>query len=77
MDRFNSLKNELIQIASDMKELFRKAESITGFSEQNFDSWEKTCENIQKQLPKEIIRVAAVGPIKSGKSTFVNALFKG
>jgi len=77
MDRFNSLKNELIQIASTMTELFQKAESVTGLSEQNFDSWKKTCENIQQQLPKEIIRVAAVGPIKSGKSTFVNALFKG
>ena len=77
MDRFNSLKNELIKVAYDMTEFFREAESVTGLSEQNFDSWKKTCENIQKQLPKEIIRVAAVGPIKSGKSTFVNALFKG
>ncbi|MFO7560738.1 MAG: dynamin family protein [Desulfobacterales bacterium] len=77
MDTFNSLKNELLKAASDMTELFRKAESVTGLSEQNFDSWEKACENIQKQLPKEILRIAAVGPIKSGKSTFVNALFRG
>jgi len=29
------------------------------------------------QLTEETIRVAVVGPIKSGKSTFLNALLRG
>jgi hypothetical protein len=77
MDNFNKLKNELIQISSEIIDLFEVTASTTGLSEKNFDGWKKACENIQKQLPDEIMRVAAVGPIKSGKSTFVNTLFYG
>ncbi|MBA4366822.1 MAG: hypothetical protein C0403_04200 [Desulfobacterium sp.] len=77
MDRFNFFKNEIIQISSEIVDLFEAAEFATGFSEKNFNGWKKTCENIQKRLPDEIMRVAAVGPIKSGKSTFVNTLFHG
>lgn len=42
-----------------------------------FHEWSKTCSGITKQLDDELIRVGVVGPIKSGKSTFVNALLKG
>lgn len=77
MAKFNILKNEILQISSEITDLFEDTESATGFSEKNFNGWKKTCENIQKRLPDEIMRVAAVGPIKSGKSTFVNTLFHG
>lgn len=77
MDKFVFFKNEIIQISTEIADLFEAAESATGFSGKNFTSWKKTCENIQKRLPDEIMRVAAVGPIKSGKSTFVNTLFHG
>lgn len=77
MDNFNHLKNEIIQISSQITNLLEATEVATGLSEKNFDAWKKTCLNIRKQLPDEIMRVAAVGPIKSGKSTFVNALFHG
>ena len=42
-----------------------------------FGSWEDMCHRIGKQISEEILRVAVVGPIKSGKSTFVNALLSG
>jgi GTPase SAR1 family protein len=42
----------------------------------SFKEWETICQAIKKQLDEEIIRVAVVGAIKSGKSTFVNSLFK-
>ncbi len=77
MDIFDSLKNKLLQISSDMTLLFKKANDIPGLPGNNFESWKNTCDNIQHQLPEEIVRVAVVGPIKSGKSTFVNSLFKG
>ncbi|MEA1948062.1 MAG: hypothetical protein U9N83_12260, partial [Thermodesulfobacteriota bacterium] len=77
MDTFNSLKKELLQINQDISALFSDAGSITGMSDHSFTDWQKTCSNIYKQMSEQIIRVAVVGTIKSGKSTFINALFKG
>ncbi len=77
MDIFDSLKNRLLQISSDIFSLFDKADDIPGLPGHNFENWKNTCDNIQQQLSEEIIRVAVVGPIKSGKSTFVNSLFRG
>ena len=77
MDIYNSLKRELLQINQDISALFSDAESITGMSDRSFADWQKTCSGIYKQMSEKIIRVAVVGPIKSGKSTFINSLFKG
>lgn len=77
MDTYNSLKGELFQINQDISTLFSDAISITGMSDQSFEDWQTTCSGIHKQMSEKIIRVAVVGSIKSGKSTFINALFKG
>jgi GTPase SAR1 family protein len=77
MDTFNSLKKELLQINQDVSALFSDAGSITGMPDHSFADWQKTCSNIYKQMSEQIIRVAVVGTIKSGKSTFINSLFKG
>ena len=77
MDTYNSLKGELLQINQDISTLFSEAISITGMSDQSFEDWQKTCSGIHKQMSEKIIRVAVVGSIKSGKSTFINALYKG
>jgi len=77
MDTYNSLKRELLQTNQDISALFSDAESITGMSDRSFADWQKTCSGIYKQMSEKIIRVAVVGPIKSGKSTFINSLFKG
>lgn len=39
--------------------------------------WEKECNHLRKRLEEDRIRIAVVGSIKSGKSTFSNALFNG
>ena len=77
MDTYNSLKRELLQTNQDISALFSDAESITGMSAQSFVDWQNTCSCIYKQMSEKIIRVAVVGTIKSGKSTFINSLFKG
>ena len=38
------------------------------------DDWERTCRQSHRQLTDAYVRVAVVGPIKSGKSTFTNTL---
>lgn len=77
MDTFNSLKKQLLQINQDILALFSDAGSITGMPDHSFADWQKTCSSIYKQMSEQIIRIAVVGTIKSGKSTFINSLFKG
>ena len=77
MNNYDTLKDDLLQINQDISALFRNARSIPGLSNYSFEEWEKTCDSISEEIAREIIRVAVVGPIKSGKSTFVNSLLKG
>jgi len=77
MDTYSTLKNEILNINSDVSLLFSTAKSIPSMSDYSFGEWEKTCEHLPRQLAEDTIRVAIVGPIKSGKSTFLNSIFKG
>ncbi len=71
------LKNEILKINQDIMSVFSDVKTIPGISENSFDDWEKTCKSINRQMVEDIIRVGIVGTIKSGKSTFVNSIFKG
>jgi GTPase SAR1 family protein len=77
MDTYSELKDEILHINRDALGLFATAKSIPGMADYSFGEWEKTCEQLPLQLDEETIRVAIVGPIKSGKSTFLNSIFKG
>jgi GTPase SAR1 family protein len=77
MDAYNNLKNDILKINRDISLLFSTAKSIPGMADYSFGEWEKTCKRLPRQLAEDTIRVAIVGPIKSGKSTFLNSIFKG
>ncbi|MGD8290809.1 MAG: dynamin family protein [Desulfobacterales bacterium] len=77
MDTYNNLKTEILKINRDVSKLFSTAKSIPSMSDYSFGEWEKTCEHLPRQFAEDTIRVAIVGPIKSGKSTFLNSIFKG
>ncbi len=77
MDTYTSLKEELLTINQEIHTLFSRAEQIPGVTAHPFTDWEETSNTINQQIKEEIIRVAVVGPIKSGKSSYINALFKG
>ncbi len=77
MDDYGSHKRSILQINQDVRGLFQTARSIPGLADVGFGDWEKTCTALPEQLNEPIIRVGVVGPIKSGKSTFLNALLKG
>jgi len=77
MDKYSELKDEILQINHQVQELFAAAKSIPGLEDHSFGEWEKTSAQLPRQLEEDIIRVAIVGPIKSGKSTFLNSIFKG
>jgi GTPase SAR1 family protein len=77
MESYNLIKNEILQINAEMTSLFATAGALPGLDGNSFQSWETTCNTISKQISEDLIRIAVVGAIKSGKSTFANALFRG
>jgi GTPase SAR1 family protein len=77
MNSYNYLKKEILNINQDILSLISKAKSIRGMAETSFGDWEKTCRSMTDQMAEDMMRVAVVGPIKSGKSTFLNSMLKG
>ncbi len=77
MDTYRTLKDEILKINQDVSALFSTAKTIPGMADYSFGEWEKACEYLPGQLAENTIRVAIVGTIKSGKSTFLNSIFKG
>ncbi|MBC2741526.1 MAG: dynamin family protein [Desulfosarcina sp.] len=77
MPVYETLKHQLARISDDTARLLDDAEKITELTDEGFPQWKATCEIISEQISEEIMRVAVVGAIKSGKSTFVNTLFGG
>ncbi len=77
MDNYSDLKKELFETLSSLEDLFSKASDIPAIGDRLFMNWESSCNLIRGQLSEDIIRVAVVGSIKSGKSTLVNAFVKG
>ncbi|MBR9985843.1 MAG: dynamin family protein [Desulfosarcina sp.] len=77
MPAYETLKRQLSRISDDTAHLIDEAEKITERVDEGFSQWKTTCQIISEQISEETMRVAVVGAIKSGKSTFVNTLFGG
>ncbi len=76
MNKFENAKIELQQLLTETLECLAPNQEIDRVAGSAFKDWQRMCLRIQKQMDEEILRVAVVGAIKSGKSTFVNSLFK-
>ena len=72
MPAYETLKHQLTRISEDTASLIDNAERITELVEEGLSQWKATCQTISEQISEEMMRVAVVGAIKSGKSTFVN-----
>lgn len=70
-----SVKDALIEINDALYGISRDLAEV--LEDDAFSEWTKTFGGISKQLGDEMIRTAVAGPIKSGKSTFVNAFLGG
>ena len=77
MDAYNYLKEEILKVNQDILTLISKAKSMPGMAETSFGDWEKTCRGLPAQMDDDLMRVAVVGTIKSGKSTFLNSMLQG
>ncbi len=72
-----SLKNGLLGINADIADALRRAKQIPVLSGDSLAGWEDTCDACEGRLSEDRLRMAVIGTIKSGKSTFINALFSG
>ena len=77
MDAYNRHKSDLLTINNEILGLIAATRSIPELSHESSAEWEKTCKLLPRQLEEEVMRVAVVGTIKSGKSTFLNAMLHG
>lgn len=77
MNNHEGLTKELLTINRDIAELLTRIGHMPTAPSHGFAGWRQTCERIENQLSEELIRVAVIGAIKSGKSTLINALFQG
>ena len=74
MHDYRHLKEELLDRAGALLNLLERARGVPGVADAALNDWQRTCRQSHRQLTDAYIRVAVVGPIKSGKSTFTNAL---
>ena len=74
METYRSVKEALLAQATALDDLIVRAGAVPGVSGASLADWRRTCRQTHRQVTDEYIRVAVVGPIKSGKSTFTNAL---
>ena len=62
------------KIIDDILTIFHRIEEIPQMSDSSFVDYQTTCRRIPEQIRTGLLKVAVVGVIKSGKSTFVNSL---
>ena len=74
---YAGIKNELLKLMGDLQSLLNAARNQTGLVEAVVRKNQAACEAISRQLNEDTLRIAAVGPIKSGKSSFVNSILGG
>ncbi|MDJ0991759.1 MAG: dynamin family protein [Desulfobacterales bacterium] len=74
---YNGIKKELLALTEDFRKLYIAAHHQDGMMEAAVRKNQAACETISRQLNENTLRIAAVGPIKSGKSSFVNSILGG
>jgi hypothetical protein len=77
MNPFQEIKAQLFELDQHLTDTLVSLKSIVGLDGKNLEQFQKIAESIRLQFADEIVRVAVVGAIKSGKSTFINALLGG
>lgn len=76
-ETYNEHKKFLSELSSSLSSLLALVQDREDIKDARFRDWQKACKEIRNQITEDIVRVAVVGPIKSGKSTLVNSLFRG
>jgi GTPase SAR1 family protein len=76
-ETYNTLKQDILDINQSLSSLLSNVLTRPDTSDARFEEWQKACADIHQQISDEVVRVAVIGTVKSGKSTLVNSLFGG
>ncbi len=77
IDPSETIRKDIFQILKKIDGVLSKAKSAHRTVDPVLVNWEKMCTRIETQISEQVLRVAVVGAIKSGKSTLVNSLLGG
>ena len=77
MNCFEFMKRDLLLLNGDILALFNNAKKMPGITAFPFEDGDKISRAVAEQVREDVLRIAVVGAIKSGKSTFVNAFLGG
>ena len=77
MDTYQDKRDVIVDINSGFYALLTRAETLGAEGDASFSQWKMVSREIDSKIKGETLRIAVVGSIKSGKSTFVNALLGG
>ncbi len=64
------------QSAQELAMIFDRMQQLPGISDPFMERYHGTCLDIPQQIDDGLIKIAVVGAIKSGKTTFVNTLLR-
>jgi GTPase SAR1 family protein len=76
MNDYQEVRERLIHLNHEVIALIDECRASAGKSTTPFDQWKMNCDVISRQLTEHVVRIGVVGAIKSGKSTFINALLR-
>ncbi|MCK5505470.1 MAG: dynamin family protein [Thermodesulfovibrionia bacterium] len=76
-ETYSSVKDELININESLSSLLSDVRGRPDVADTRFEDWQNASSDIHRQVTEEVVHVAVIGTVKSGKSTFVNSLFRG
>ncbi len=68
------VKAVLLEACRELEALWRESERLGGSADRSLENGKALLREVPARLEEGILRVAVVGPIKSGKSTFLNCL---
>jgi len=74
MDKNTNLVESIEKICADLSTIFEKMKTVPGMYDLNVENNQRLCALIPQQIRDGIVKIAVVGTIKSGKSTFINSL---
>lgn len=77
MNSFDLTKKNLVDAGRELAKLFESIKTVPGINDNPFEIWAQSISRMEAQMAEGVLRVAVVGSIKSGKSTFVNSFFGG
>ncbi|NOX33873.1 MAG: dynamin family protein [Deltaproteobacteria bacterium] len=66
--------NAIEKLANDTLEILQRINQVPGMSDGSFEDYKIFCHRIPGDIRAQRLKIAVVGVIKSGKSTFVNSL---